>query len=81
MEMNKPDPERNPCYYCTPEQGRNPHCHGTCERFAHACELNEADKAAQKKFKEEHQPFLTEALKDRTMKNQIKYNSYGIRRK
>lgn len=81
MEMNKPDPEKNPCYYCTPEQGRNPHCHGTCERFAHAHELNEADKKAKHDFDFQHQPFLTEALKDRIIKNQTKYNSHGLRRK
>lgn len=40
-----------------------------------------AEKKAKHDFDFQHQPFLTEALKDRTIKNQTKYNSHGLRRK
>lgn len=79
--MKKPDPKTDPCFYCTAETGRCSHCHGTCERFAEAQVLKEAEKKKKKEFDKEHSYFMTEAQKDITIKNQKKYNQHGTRRK
>ena len=79
--MNKPDPKTNPCYYCTEETGRCPHCHGTCERWTDAQKLREIDKKKKHDFDKEHAYFMTEAQREITIKNQKKYNIHGIRRK
>lgn len=79
--MKKPDPKTDPCYYCTAETGRNPHCHANCERFAKAQILKEEEKKKKEEFDKEHFYFMTEAQKNIARKNKRKYNWHGIRRK
>lgn len=79
--MNKPDPKTDPCFYCTPETGRSPHCHGSCEKWAEALNLREIEKKKKHDFDKEHDFFMTEAQKKTVIRNKIKYNEHGNRRK
>lgn len=75
------NPETDPCFYCTEETGRCTHCHATCERYANAKKLKEAEKKKKHDFDKEHSYFMSEAQKNTTIKNQQKYNKHGTRRK
>ena len=77
----KVDPKTEPCYYCTAETGRNAHCHSICERYAEAQILKNQEKKKKHDFDKEHSFFMSDAQKDKVIKNQRKYNKHGIRRK
>lgn len=52
----------NPCHYCTEEDGRNPHCHSTCEEHRKWLLENEKKKAAEKAEQDRRAAIITPAF-------------------
>ena len=44
-----------PCYGCTPDTGRSPTCHSTCEKYIEFVRLSEEWRAEKRKIVEEYQ--------------------------